>query len=60
MADLAYREVCAMNRIEARFRLVTAYQETAAISETARHWATAAAKSRNRQVREPTLTSSLP
>lgn len=40
MADLAYGEVYAMTRIEARFHLVTTYQETASISETARRWHT--------------------
>lgn len=49
MAHLAHRDVYAMNRIEARLRLVTTYEETATISETARHWPTAAAKSRNPQ-----------
>lgn len=40
MADLAYGQVHAMTRIEARLHLVTTYQETASISETARHWHT--------------------
>jgi hypothetical protein len=33
---LAYREVYAMNRIGARLRLVTTYQETGSLRETAR------------------------
>jgi len=40
MADLAYREVYTMNWIEARLRLVTTYQETGSIRETARRWHT--------------------
>jgi len=40
MADLAYREVYAMSRIEARLRLVATYHETSSISETARRWHT--------------------
>jgi len=40
MADLAYREVYAMSRVEARQRLVRTYQETGNLSETARRWQT--------------------
>lgn len=40
MADLAYREVYAMNRVEARHYLVQTYQETGSISATARLWHT--------------------
>jgi len=40
MAELAYREVYAMNRIEARRRLVQTYQRTRNYSETARLWHT--------------------
>jgi len=40
MAELAYREVYAMNWIEARLRLVTTYQQTGSIRETARRWHT--------------------
>ena len=40
MADLAYRRVYSMNKVEARRLLVETYQETANISETARHWHT--------------------
>ncbi len=40
MADLAYREVYTMTRIEARLRLVTTYHETSSIRETARRWRT--------------------
>ena len=36
MADLAYREVYAMDRVEARKRLVQTYRETGSISQTAR------------------------
>lgn len=38
MADLAYREVYAVSRIEARLRLVTTYHEMGSIRETARRW----------------------
>lgn len=40
MAELAYREVYAMNRVEARRRLVQTYQRTRNYSETARLWHT--------------------
>jgi putative transposase len=40
MAELAYREVYAMNRVEARKQLLRTYQETGSISETARLWHT--------------------
>jgi transposase len=40
MADLGYMEVHAMNRIEARLRVVTTYHETGSIRETARRWHT--------------------
>ena len=40
MADLAYREVYAMNRVEARYHLILTYQETGSIRETARRWHT--------------------
>jgi hypothetical protein len=36
MADLAYREVYAMNSIEARLRLVNTCHEAGSIRETAR------------------------
>lgn len=36
MADLVYREVYTMTRIEARLRLVTTYHETRTIREIAR------------------------
>lgn len=40
MAELAYREVYAMNRVEARRRMVQTYQRTRNYSETARRWNT--------------------
>ncbi len=40
MGDLAYREVYAMNRVQARKHLLQTYQETGSISETARRWHT--------------------
>ena len=40
MADLAYREVYAMTREQARLRMVMAYAETQSASETARRWGT--------------------
>ena len=40
MADLAYREVYGMSRIKARLRVVTTYQESGSIRETARRWHT--------------------
>lgn len=40
MAELAYGEVYAMNRVEARRRLVQTYQRTRNYSETARLWHT--------------------
>ncbi len=40
MADLAYREVYAMNRFQARKLLLQTYQETKSISATARRWHT--------------------
>jgi putative transposase len=40
MAELAYREVYAMNRLEARHHLVRTYRETGSIRETARRWCT--------------------
>ena len=40
MADLAYREVYAMDRVEARKHLVQTYRETGSISKTARLWHT--------------------
>jgi transposase len=40
MADLAYREVYTMTRIQARLRLVNTYHKTSSISETARRWRT--------------------
>jgi len=40
MADMAYREVYAMNAEEARRRLIQTYTETGSISETARRWHT--------------------
>ena len=40
MADLAYRTVYAMNRVEARMQLVRTYQETGSLSETVRRWKT--------------------
>jgi len=40
MAELAYREVYAMNRVEARRRLIETYQITRNYSETARRWHT--------------------
>ena len=40
MADMAYREIRAMNPIEARELLIGTYQETESISETARRWHT--------------------
>jgi hypothetical protein len=36
MADLVYRQVYIMTRIEARLRLVTTYHETRSVCETAR------------------------
>jgi len=36
MADMAYREVYAVNPIEARKLLIRTYQETGNITETAR------------------------
>jgi len=38
MADLAYREVYAMDRLQARRRLVSTFQETGSIRGTARAW----------------------
>jgi transposase len=40
VADLAYGEVYAMTRIQARLQLVTTYERTRSISETARRWRT--------------------
>jgi transposase len=40
MADLAYRAVYAMNKTKARAAMVSTYQETRSISETARRWHT--------------------
>ena len=40
MPKLAYREVYAMNRIEARRRLIATYEQTGSYSETAREWHT--------------------
>jgi hypothetical protein len=40
MAELAYREIYAMNAVEARERLVRSYQELGSISATARLWHT--------------------
>ena len=40
MADLAYREVYAMDRVEARKHLGQTYRETGSISKTARLWHT--------------------
>lgn len=40
MPELAYREVYAMNRIEARRRLIQSYEETGSYSQTARLWHT--------------------
>ena len=40
MAELAYREVYAMNRLEARKQLVRTYLETGSVSATARLWHT--------------------
>ena len=40
MAELAYREVYAMNRSEARKQLVRTYLETGSVSATARLWHT--------------------
>ena len=40
MAELAYREVYAMNAVEARKRLVRSYQELGSIRATAQLWHT--------------------
>ena len=40
VADLAYGEVYVMTRDKARLQLVTTYQQTGSISETARRWHT--------------------
>jgi transposase len=40
MADMAYREVYAMNAVEARKRLIETYQQTGSIRATARCWQT--------------------
>ena len=40
MADLAYRELYAMNREQARRQLLKTYQETSSIRQTARQWHT--------------------
>nr|MBC7243958.1 hypothetical protein [Chloroflexota bacterium] len=40
MADLAYREVYTMNRVQARHHLVQTHQEMGSISTTARRWHT--------------------
>lgn len=40
MADLAYRQVHAVNGIHARLRLVTTYHQAGSIRETAPHWHT--------------------
>ena len=44
MADLAYKEVYAMDCIEARKHLVQTYRETGSISQTARLWHTSRQK----------------
>lgn len=38
VADLAYGEVCAMTKDEARSRMLTTYPETSSINQTARDW----------------------
>ncbi|MGQ9494066.1 MAG: hypothetical protein ACUVR2_09925 [Anaerolineae bacterium] len=40
MADLAYREVYAMNRVQARQLLLQTYEQTKSIRATARLWHT--------------------
>jgi putative transposase len=40
MADMAYREIHAMNPVEARKRLIRTYRETGSVSKTARLWHT--------------------
>lgn len=40
MAELAYREVHTVNRVEAKRRLVQSYQRTRNYTETARLWHT--------------------
>ena len=40
MPDLAYGEVYAMNKVQARQKLVETYSKTKSISETARIWHT--------------------
>ena len=40
MPELAYREVCAMNRIEARRRLIQTYEQTGSYTQCARLWNT--------------------
>lgn len=40
MPELAYREVCVMNQVEARRRLIQSYEETGSYSQTARLWHT--------------------
>jgi hypothetical protein len=40
MADMAYRQIHAINPIEARELLIETYQETGNLSETARRWHT--------------------
>jgi len=40
MADVAYREICVMNAVEARKRLILTYGETGSLRATARRWHT--------------------
>ncbi|MGQ9492335.1 MAG: hypothetical protein ACUVR2_01050 [Anaerolineae bacterium] len=40
MADLAYREVCAMNRVQARQLLLQTYEQTKSIRATTHLWHT--------------------
>jgi hypothetical protein len=40
MADMAYREIHAINPIEARKLLIRTHQEMRSVSETARLWHT--------------------
>ena len=43
MAELAYREVYAMNKAKARHHLIETYARTGSISQTARSWGTSRA-----------------
>ena len=58
MPELAYREVYAVNRVEARRYLIQTYERTGDYSETARQWYTSRHVVRRwaRRYREPRET----